>query len=213
MVKGGHQQVLSVAYSYKAPVWCHYCKKNLLLLFFPLSLNKPPWRTKLTDTPPWWTLEKLGAGHKFCSRWAFHQLNVKRNNAILTTLQLWSVRGYFPSASSPRVQRKTNKAVAKDVWEGLPLKPRTCYSTGTLCWGTLVSTPLEAFLVGTCACRLAPTSGLCFSFLGRRTMQAAPCWSHVWARAVPPPPSLLWWWASPLEECWGLEPPPWGTQQ
>lgn len=43
MVKGGDQQVLSVAYSYKAPIWYYYFIKikNLLFLFFPLSLSKP----------------------------------------------------------------------------------------------------------------------------------------------------------------------------
>lgn len=186
MVKGGDQQVLSVAYSYKAPIWCHYCQKNLLFLFFCLSLNKPPWKTKLTNTPPWWTLEKLGADCKSCGRWAFHRLSVRGNNAVLTTLQLWSVRGCFPSALSPRVHRKTNQSCSKRCLGRAYTKAQDMLQYwNPMCWGTLVWILLEAFFIGSCVYRPAPISALYSFSLGRRTMKAVPCCGHVWA---PPPP-------------------------
>lgn len=195
MVKGGEQQVLSVTQSYKASIWCLCFIKNLF--FFPLSLTKPPWRTKLTNTPPRWNLEKLDmrdqmllispvVGNFFVFVF-LNQINVKGNDILITATlirqNVFSVPSRHTSRGKPTQSWKTEA-----VWEaGAACKVRSLWPrTPRKCWELLVYTSAEAFPVRSCVSMLATNSGHPFSFLGSRSRRAAPCWGH--GRAAPPPP-------------------------
>lgn len=206
MVKGGEQQVLSVTQSYKASIWCLCFIKNLFF-FSPLSLTKPPWRTKLTNTPPRWNLEKLDlrdqmllispvVGTFFVVLFFFflNQINVKGND-ILITATLICQRVFSQCLPTTRPVENQPGAEIEAVWDaGTECKVRFLWPrTSRRCWELLVYTSAEAFPVRSCVSTLATNSWPPSSFLGSRSRRAAPCWGHGRAAPHPPHPSLLRW--------------------
>lgn len=145
-------------------------------------------------------------GCKSYSRWAFYQIDIKGNDDILTTLQLWSVKEGFPNAFSPYVHRKTKQNCNGECLGGAWCRAQDFLQHwNSECW--VSSTPLQKPPpVRSCVRMLALTSRL-----RGRPRQAAPCWG--WEPATPTPmPRLPPAVTSPLEKYWSLGPPPGGTQ-
>lgn len=137
----------------------------------------------------------------------FYQINVKGNDDSLVTLQLWSVKGYFPNAFSSTIIGKPTKTAREDVWEGLDLlvKPRTFCNTRI---HMLMHSCLDS-------CRSLVCQVLCLiagsHILPGKEVQEGGTLLKPWASPIPPtflPPVLV----SPVEEYGGLGPSPWGIQ-
>lgn len=168
MVKGGEQQVLSVTQSYKASIWCLCFIKNLFF-FSVLSLTKPPWRTKLTNTPPRWNLEKLDMRDQMLiispvvGTFLFlflNQINVKGND-ILITGTLIRQRVFSQCLPTTRPVENQPRAETEAVWEaGAACKVRFLWPrTSKRCWELLIYRSAEAFSVRSCVSMLATNSG------------------------------------------------------